>query len=378
VLTVALNANTIMAPGAGGHRWVYLNWALGLQQIGCRVIWLEGVRPEVSLSTMHECLSALKNHLSPYGLDTSVALFPSSMPAHAAPWESIDGCLSLDAVDGADLLLNMAYYGAPPDLLGRTRRTALVDIDPGLTQIWMSEGQLRIPAHDIYFTIGETVGQPTAHFPDCGLRWHYTPPPVYLPAWPTTTSDARAPYTTVTNWWDRWMLFRGEAYPNSKRDGFLPFLEVPRHTSRPLELAINVGPDDVSERAMLERHGWRVRDATLIASTPATYRDYIRTSYGEFSCAKPAYIRTQSAWISDRTLCYLASGKPAVVQHTGPSRFLPDDSGLFRFRNLAEAVAHIEAAAIDYERHSKAARALAEEYFDARQVVSRVLELAVP
>ena len=93
--------------------------------------------------------------------------------------------------------------------------------------------------------------------------------------------------------------------------------------------------------------------------------------------AKPAYVRFQTAWISDRTLCYLASGKPAVVQHTGPSRFLPDAAGLFRFRDIDEAARHLDAAAADYDRHCRLARQLAEEYFDARKVVASVLERAV-
>src|SRR5205814_3769357 len=184
-------------------------------------------------------------------------------------------------------------------------------IDPGLTQIWISEGHLNIPPHDRYFTIGETVGHPEARIPDCGLHWHYTPPPISLPAWSPVASQSTAPYTTVTNWWDRWVVFGQESYANSKRDGFLPFLDLPGRTSRPLELAIDRATGVVSERLLLEEHGWRVRDATVVASTPWDAQDHIRNSHGEFSCVKPSCVRTQNAWISDRTLCYLASGKPA-------------------------------------------------------------------
>jgi glycosyltransferase involved in cell wall biosynthesis len=115
-----------------------------------------------------------------------------------------------------------------------------------------------------------------------------------------------------------------------------------------------------------------------VTATPQDYAAYIRSSRGEFSCAKPSCFLLQNAWISDRTVCYLASGKPAVVEHTGPSRYLPDAEGLLRFRDLDEAAAMLEAAESDYERHSRAARALAEEHFDARKVVTRVLEKALP
>jgi len=376
MITIGFNANTLNAPVAGGHRWVFLNWALALQDLGCRVTWLEGVKPETSLPVLHARVSALKTQLARYGLDKSVALFSLSSPRQAAPWEPMDGCLDLEAVDGADLLLNIAYE-IPLDVLRHFRRTALIDIDPGLTQMWMSEGQLNVPRHDTYFTIGETVGQPEARFPDCGLHWHYTPQAVFLPAWSPAPLEPAAPFTTVTNWWDGWVVFRQESYANRKRDGFLPFLDLPRRTSQPLELAIDLGTGDPSERVILEQQGWRVRDATSLAGTPWDYQDYIRKSFGEFSCVKPSCVRTQNAWISDRTLCYLASGKPAVVQHTGRSRFLPDRSGLFRFRDIDEAAGHLETVAADYERHSRLARLLAEEYFDGRRVVGRVLEVAL-
>jgi hypothetical protein len=114
-----------------------------------------------------------------------------------------------------------------------------------------------------------------------------------------------------------------------------------------------------------------------VASTPWGYQQYIQNSVGEFSCTKPSYVRLRNAWTSDRTLCYLASGKPAVVQHTGPSRFLPDAGGLFRFRTIEDAANCLEAVMADHERHRCLARALAEEYFDAPQVVGRVLEQAL-
>ena len=123
--------------------------------------------------------------------------------------------------------------------------------------------------------------------------------------------------------------------------------------------------------------GWRVVDAHTVASTPWDYQGYIQDSFGEFSCAKPSYLRLENAWVSDRTLCYLASGKPAVVQYTGRSRFLPDSAGVFRFRDVKDAADSIERVVIDYEKQCKLARDLAEEYFDARKVVAAVLEQAL-
>jgi len=127
----------------------------------------------------------------------------------------------------------------------------------------------------------------------------------------------------------------------------------------------------------LERLGWRVQHAWDACSTTERYRAYIQNSRGEFSCARQDYVTMQTAWVSDRTVCYLASGKPAIVQHTGPSRFLPDAEGMFRFRAPDEAAQALRAAESDYERHTRSARALAEDFFDAQKVVGSVLERAL-
>jgi glycosyltransferase involved in cell wall biosynthesis len=128
---------------------------------------------------------------------------------------------------------------------------------------------------------------------------------------------------------------------------------------------------------MLEDRGWRVVDSHRVAATPWDYQHYIQESFGEFSCAKPACLKLENAWFSNRTLCYLASGKPAVVQHTGPSRFLPDSAGLFRFRDVKEAAQSIERVVTDYDKQSNLARNLAEEFFDARKVVATLLDRAL-
>jgi hypothetical protein len=152
---------------------------------------------------------------------------------------------------------------------------------------------------------------------------------------------------------------------------------MPALSAVPLELALCLGRSEGPERRALEQRGWGVRSAWDEIQTPEQYRTYVRRSRGEFSCAKPSCLRLQNAWISDRTLCYLASGKPAVVQYTGRSEFLPDTGGLFRFRSPAEAAHALAAVEADYQRHALEARTLAEELFDARQVVTRVLELAL-
>jgi len=373
-ITVWLAANTLDYPQGGGHLWVYLNWALGLQALGCQVVWLEAVAAETPMHEVPTLTIALKHRLERYGLAECLAL--CSRNGEPLPRTVAQGCLDVEAAAEADLLLNLAY-GIPSQVVERFQRSALVDIDPGLLQIWMSMGQLNVPQHDMYFTIGETVGTPAARFPHCDLQWHYTPPAVFLPAWPRTPVDSMAPYTTVSDWWGEWIEFQGESVNNEKRTSFLEYSNLPSHTPAQLELALCLAPDDHEERQFLEQRGWKIRHAWEVTSTPEQYRAYIQRSRGEFSCAKPSCMLLQNAWISDRTLCYLASGKPAVVQHTGPSSFLPDAEGLFRFHSLEEAARALDAVESDYQRQCRLARRLAEEYFDACKVVESVLERAL-
>jgi len=339
-------------------------------------MWLEGVDPETARERLHGYVQVLKTHLERYRLSQAVALYSRSWTGEPALQGSVAGLVDLEAAFDADLLLNLAYR-LPRQLVSRFKRSALVDIDPGLAQIWLNAGQLTVAPHDIYFTIGETVGQPTARFPDCGLRWLYTPPPVFLPSWPVAKANDGAPFSTVTGWWDGWVEFGAESYLNRKRDGFLPFLSLPKYISQSLELSIPDAIGVVEEKQTFVNQGWQIKDSFVTSSTPWDYQRYIQNSRGEFSCARPSCVRLQNAWISDRTLCYLATGKPAIVHHTGPSRFLPDDAGLFRFHDMDEAVRCLETAGAEYERHCRLARELAEEYFDAEKGVKRELEQAL-
>jgi hypothetical protein len=195
--------------------------------------------------------------------------------------------------------------------------------------------------------------------------------------------DPQCPaFTTVSTWSTAdWLEFKKNGKTilseNTKRRSFLRFLDLPLRTPQPLELALFLVADDEADRERLERHQWRVRDSRQVAGTPETYRAYIQRSRGEFSCAKPSCMAFRNAWISDRTLCYLASGKPAVVQNTGPSSYLPSGEGLFRFRTPSQAVEALQQINSDYERHCNAARAIAETHFDARRVLERLLNAAL-
>ena len=369
--------------GGGGHFWVYLQYVLGLRSVGCDVFWLERVGPAPGTDAD---AAAFLRLMERFGLAGNVILYRHERPDGATdPASPSYVNVTREAAEGAfrraDLLLNF-HHTIEPALLARFRRTALVDIDPGLLQFWISAGQLRVARHDVYLTIGETVGTPGAHFPDCGLAWRHIRPPVYLEAWPFTHDAACECFTTVSNWFGHndWVIDgRGTNYENTKRASFLQFADLPRATPQPMELALFLGDTehDARDRAHMEERGWRIRHCREVAGTPDAYRAYVQASRGELSCAKPSYVKLRTGWVSDRTLCYLASGKPAVVQDTGPSRYLPSGRGLFRVRDIAEAAEAVAAINANYALHCREAREIAEAHFDAADVVRRLLEISL-
>jgi len=366
----------------GGHFWVYMQYAQGLLGSGCDVYWMEAFRSRGSRELDELMLAPFRARMERFGLGDKLILYPSddAKIADGLPKEYMGLARSeAEAIfERADLLLNF-HYAIAPKLLARFRRTALVDIDPGLLQFWISRGQLSVPRHDLYFTTGETVGTPAARFPDCGLKWIHIRPPVCLECWPFFFEQRAEAFSTVSNWdSDDWIVDKEETYENTKRVAFLEFADLPRLTSQPLELALFMKTEkDAQDRKDLEQRGWRIRHSRDVAGTPEAYQAYIRSSRGEFSCAKRSCLKFQNAWVSDRTLCYLASGKPVVVQHTGPSSRLPDGEGMFRFSTLKEAARAFSAINNDYEKHCRAARQIAEALFNAKQVAGQILSDAL-
>ena len=377
--------DVVSFPDGAGHFWVYMQYVQGLRRLGCDVYWLEQVQRGKHRDS--GALATFRERMACFGMAQRALLYTrgdgARDAADDAPIEWLDGCepAARDVFRRADLLLNF-HYGIDPRILGEARRSALVDIDPGLTQIWMSSGQIRVPAHDVYFTIGETVGTAAAPFPDCGLAWRHIRPPVCLELWPYVHDPTCESFTTVAGWWSgKWVKVRDNGkevcIDNNKRVAFLDFAELPALTAQPLELALHLAEGDGADRRVLEHRRWRVRHAREVASTPQQYQSYIQGSRGEWSCAKPFFVKLQNAWVSDRTVCYLASGKPAVVQHTGPSAYLPHGEGMFRFKTVDEAAASLDAINTAYEHHCRAAREIAVQYFDAKRVLAGLLHEAL-
>jgi len=363
--------------GNGGGAWVRLSWLLGFRQLGFCVHLIEQIGRQTFAGPLESSphLAYFRQVVEDFGLAGSASLI-------CADGEPIFG-LSLPELfalaEEADLLVNLSGHLALPALLGRFRRKAYIDIDPGYTQAWQAEGiaGARLGGHDYYFTIGENIGTADCPIPTNGLRWRPIRQPVVLKDWPVVRAGQQERFTTVASWRGAYgpVQSGGRTY-GLKVHEFRKFLPLPRKVAAPsvFEIALDIDPSDSKDLAALCENRWCITDPRAVAGAPAAFRRYVQESGAEFSVAQGIYVDTNSGWFSDRTVRYLASGKPALVQDTGFSKNYPVGEGLVPFHTLEEAAEGAERIVRDYDRHCRAARALAEGYFDSDKVLGGLLE----
>ena len=359
-----------------GLFWHAVSFALGFAELGHDVWYLEdsGDQPWgfdlERLDFDHDCrygVRRLAAEMEAVGLAGRWAYrhVPSGR------WDGMDGEAVMDVLSTADVFVNVSL-AAPmrPEYLRIPQRLA-IDTDPVFNQIRISSGRHpRITVADTHTRLF-TFGCPPlpAQRPDD--EWVPTRQPVAARRWPVAApAPADAPFTTVTDWTAYpATTWRGVRY-GTKGDSMRAYVDLPRRTGVPLEVALRGGPE--AQRQMAGG-GWRLRDPMTVSVTTADYRSYIAGSIGEIGFAKAGYVTGRSGWFSERTCCYLASGRPAVVQDTGWTDWLPAGEGLLAFRNIDEAAAALEEVASDPERHGRAARKVAEEHFDAARVCGDLL-----
>jgi len=365
-------------PTGGGNFWVPLQYLLGLRALGVEAHWLEVLWGGGDTGRATTFARTFIDEVTRLGVADAVTLvvFPGATrddPPGPAEHHGMDAA-ELRARARDAVLLNLADSITRP-LRADFARTALLDLDPGPFQLWAREYDLGVGSHDVHLTIGQNLGATDSPVPLGGVEWRKFWPPVHLSAWPLQDDAPAAPYTTVTQWWtNQYAFLDGETYDCNKRPGFVEVIELPTRVPVALELAANLHPAETDDRALLARHGWRLADPAAVAGSPDAFRRYVQRSRGEFSCAKPAYVKARPGWVSDRTICYLASGRPCVVEATGAERHLPPSAGLRFFTTPGEAAEALLAIEADYAAASRAARALAEEVFATRVVLPRLLD----
>jgi hypothetical protein len=368
-------------PRNGGDAWTRLSWILGLRRLGFSVYFLEQIGQKTCVdacgtgidfeSCANRAYFAQIAHR--FGLSGSPALiYESGEQTWGLSYPEL-----LELTQDADLLINIGGHLTLEALKRRIPRKLYFDDDPGFTQLWHATNEVgwRLDGHHFhfYFTVGENIGTPDCPIPTGGTGWRRIRPPVVLEQWSAVAEEDRNRFTTVASWRGQYGPVRyGGKTLGLKVHELRKFLELPQHVRSTFEIALDIHPADDKDLTLLRRHGWQIVDPKVTVPDPDSYRRYLQTSAAEFSAAKSIYVQTFSGWFSDRTAHYLACGK--LVQDTGFSRNYPVGEGLVAFRTLEEAVAGAERIARDYEKHSRAARALAEEYFDSDKVLGRLID----
>jgi hypothetical protein len=279
----------------------------------------------------------------------------------------------------ADALLNVTGAQEIREEHLACRRRIYVESDPFAAQVGVIQGNAAtiaaLAAHDTHFSFGENLGAA-----DCGVaterfRWLPTRQPVVMDLWDSPSVRPGDAYTTITTWHNKGKTidFQGDRYYWTKDREFKQFLDLPQRRRATFELATMVDADVL---ALLKRYGWRQVDSAAISADVDQYRSYIQQSRGEFTVARDQYVRPNTGWFSDRSVCYLAAGRPVITQETGFSKYLPTGKGLFGFRTMDDILAAVDAIESDYAASCRAAREIAAEYFAAEKVISSLMERA--
>lgn len=372
-------AGTIGRSGLGGQAWAGLQYLLGLCALGHEVVYLEdcGKSSWVYIWEQEDWTHELEYPaayvracLEPFGLGDRW-IYRDNYRSLGMPLEQFTELCSR-----ADLLIMRAVpfwnwrkeYELP-------RRRAFIDVDPGFTQIAIANGDAGlaegVARAERRFTYAQRYGAADCAIPADGGPWLVTCPPVYLPEWPAADSAATH-FTSVMRWQGfKEVVHRGVSY--GQRDKEFPrYFDLPQRTPQKFLIAqMGIKPEELTQ------HGWEVALGEVISRTPESYREFIQQSRAELSVPKNGYVAMRGGWFSDRSVCYLASGRPVLIADTGVSDWLPTGEGLLTFNDPESALRGVAAINADYERHRQAARRLAEEHFATDKVLPALLEAAI-
>jgi len=358
---------------------VFLQLLLGFKRLGWRVLFLDRLEPEMCVDASGASSSFelsmnvryLADVMARYGLSDAYAVAGDNYQRYIGLTRSE----VLERVRAADFFLNVMGFFADPDIIAAAPRRVFYDIDPGFTQMWHELGLADLLRdQDAFVTVGENIGTDSCSIPTCGRKWLRTRHPVVLDQWSATGQSHNGKFTDIGAW-------RGPTGPieyggtiyGLRVHEFRKFVELPRITGETFEIACDIHPAEVKDLALLAENDWRLVDPATVASDPPAYQQYLAGSRAQFMVAKGMYVQSHSGLLSDRCACYLASGRPVLAQDTGFRHKYPTDAGLIAFSTLEEAREGVRAITGDYHKHARAARAVAEEYFDSNKILADLL-----
>lgn len=372
-LTVLVSGMVAGVPGQGGATWAVLQYLLGLRRLGHRVTLVEPVSAPTGASladseTATYCHAVMKA----VGLGDDWAL----LEAGSDRTVGLEYDELLRRARGADLLLNVSGMLTDAAILEAVPMRAYLDLDPAFNQLWHdAEGiDMRFDGHTQFVTVGLALGADSCPVPTGGRHWIPTLPPVVLEEWAVVDEVRWPAFTTVANLRGYGSIDHGGVHYGQKVHSLRQVWGLPGRTAEAFVLAMAVHPGEHEDMRLLRTNGWQLVDPETVAGTPDDYRAFVQGSMAEFGLAKSGYVVSRCGWFSDRSACYLASGRPVVAQDTGFPTYVPTGEGLLSFTGIDDAVEAVESVSGDYERHRRAARELAVEHFDSDRVLVRLLE----
>lgn len=345
---------------------MFLQYLLGFRRLGYDVLFVDRLDDPGD----DDGVARLAEIMAWAGLGDSWALIErSSGSVHGRSLTDVEA-----ALDRSVMLLNVMGYLDDAALRGRAELRVFLDIDPGFGQVWHALGQADLFAgHDRHVTVGTCLGQPGCPLPTAGIDWIPTVPPVVLDEWPVVPLGHT--FTTIGSWRGPFapLAYGGTTY-GLRVHAFRDLFELPARTAARFVAALDIDPSDRPDIAALQSHGWDLVDPLDVASTPRDYRAFVQQSGPELMIAKHAYSAGATGWISDRSVCFLASGRPVLASDTGVADIVPGDEGYLTFGDLDEAIRGVETILRDPARHAAAARRIAEAVFDSDIALSRLLD----
>ena len=364
-------------PHQGGATWAVLQYLLGFRKLGHEVYFIEPVQKKAVRPTSSNLAGSVNAKYfakvaREFGLEGKAGLLlPDTTETVGISYDEMQRLAAQ-----ADVLFNVSGLLEDKRLISQIPSRVYLDLDPAFNQLWSEQYgiDMRFDAHNRFVTIGHEIGEEGCDIPTCGREWIKTNQPIVLSEWPVADQVERDAFTTVGNWRAYGSAERNGVFYGQKAHSTRELMELPKRTRAKIAGAFAIYPGDDKDIADLKANNWDLLDPAAVAGTPADYRQFIRGSKGELGIAKSGYVKSRCGWFSDRSACYLASGRPVVAQETGFSRHLPTGQGLLAFSSADEAAACVEEVTRDYERHSRASRAIAEELFDSDKVLSRLLD----
>ncbi|NND03128.1 MAG: glycosyltransferase family 1 protein [Acidimicrobiia bacterium] len=363
----------------GGVTWDYIQYPAGLAALGHDVHYVEDTgqwpyNPQeggVSKSADYN-VRYLEAAMDRFGLaDRWAYRFPWN-----SQWFGQSPKRVKELIKSADLVINVSGTLDRPHEYRGSARLVYVDSDPVFTQVKLAKDRKDfkglVDCHDATFSFGESLPD---DLQDGIHDWLPTRQPILLEEWRNGLGH-RDTYTSVMNWTSyKPIELDGRSF-GQKDVELRRFLDLPSRVDVKLEVAMATGKTSRAPLELLRHKGWQVVDPEEVCSDAHSYRTYLQASKGEWSVAKNGYVEGRPGWFSCRSACYLASGRPVIVQDTGFSDVLPVGEGLLAFDDLDGAVAGIESVEVDYQRHRDAALEIAREYFDASFVLTNLIERA--